>query len=233
MNIETSFTENTTQTLRQIRQLIDSGSLPSDGRLPTERELSQEFGISRRAVRRALEVLEAEGLIWRKQGKGTFAGKPPEPASQIAANIVDEVDALAVMEARLGIEPQLAALCARRATVEDVERLRHLAVRLSEAADSDASELWDGAMHRMIARIADNPILSTAFDVLEAIRAREDFQHSRQRARTPETREIYTAQHDRIIAAIDARDSHAARAAMTEHLETLIANLKKSLEVLP
>ena len=107
--------------------------------MPTERELSEAFGIGRRTVRRALEVLEAEGLLWRRQGKGTFAGQPPGVATEMAADIVDEVDALGVMDARMGIEPQLAALCARRASAEDVDRLRLLADRTFGSADSDSS----------------------------------------------------------------------------------------------
>ncbi|PUB19138.1 FadR/GntR family transcriptional regulator [Yoonia sediminilitoris] len=230
MNYDDSFSDNTTRALTQIRRLIDDGNLPSDGRLPTERELSETYGFGRRTVRRALEVLEAEGLLWRRQGKGTFAGQPPRPAAQMAAEIADEVDALGVMEARMGIEPQLAALCARRASGEDVDRLRLLADRTYAAADSDSSELWDGAIHRLIARIAGNPLLLAAFDLLDTVRMGEDWQHKRHMARSEETRAIYHAQHEKIIAAIDARDSDRARAAMMEHLQVLTDNMRRTLE---
>lgn len=229
MNYDDSFSENATRALSQIRRLIDDENLPPDGRLPTERELSEKFGLGRRTVRRALEVLEAEGLLWRRQGKGTFAGQPPRVATELAGEIADEVDALSVMEARMGIEPQLAALCARRASGEDVDRMRLLADRTLGSADADSSELWDGAMHRLIARIADNPILQTAFDLLDTVRTREDWQHKRHMARTAETGALYYAQHARIIDAIDARDAEAARAAMSDHLQTLTENLRRSL----
>lgn len=229
MNFDSDFSDNTTRALTQVRHLIEEGKLPSDGRLPTERELSERFGCGRRTIRRALEVLEAEGLLWRRQGKGTFAGQPPRAAKGLADEIVDEVDALAVMEARLGIEPQLAALCARRATADDVDRLRLLAGRTYSAADSDASELWDGAMHRLIARIADNPLLLAAFDLVDAVRSAEDWQHKRHMARTTETKALYHTQHTQIIDAIDARDMDAARNAMTEHLQMLRDNLSRSM----
>lgn len=100
------------QVLDAIRRMIENDRLPADARLPTERELAAELGSARRSVRCALDSLESEGLIWRKQRKGTFAGQPPDPTEELAAKIVSEVDSLAAMEARLCIEPALADLCA-------------------------------------------------------------------------------------------------------------------------
>jgi DNA-binding FadR family transcriptional regulator len=229
LTFENNFSQNTTRALTQIRHLVDEGELPSDGRLPTERELSETFGCSRRTIRQALEVLEAEGLLWRRRGKGTFAGQPPRATLGLASEIVDEVDALGVMEARMGIEPQLAALCARRATGEDVDRLRVLAKRTTDSRDSDTSELWDGAIHRLIARIANNALLQAAFDIVDTIRMDEDWQQKRQMARSTETNSLYHAQHTQIIDAIDARDAEAARAAMERHLQSLTDNLRRAL----
>ena len=87
--------------------VIEQGGLPADGRLPTERELSESMRVGRRAVRFALESLLAEGLIWRKQGKGTFAGQAPDKTQLLAAEIVGETNFVEVMEARLCIEPVL------------------------------------------------------------------------------------------------------------------------------
>lgn len=229
LTFENNFSQNTTRALTQIRHLVDGGDLPSDGRLPTERELSERFGCSRRTIRHALEVLETEGLLWRRRGKGTFAGQPPRATLGLASEIVDEVDALGVMEARMGIEPQLAALCARRATGEDVDRLRLLAERTIGSQDSDTSELWDGAIHRQIARIAGNALLEAAFDIIDTVRMDEDWQQKRHMARSTETSTLYHQQHIRIIDAIDARDAEAARAAMTQHLQSLTDNLRRAL----
>lgn len=228
MNYEASVPSNTTRALAQIRRLIESGDLPPDGRLPTERELSEQLGLGRRTIRRALEALEAEGLIWRRQGKGTFIGQPPDPTGALAAEIADETDPMAVMEARLCIEPALAELCARRATGEDVDRLRLLAERTTASVDSDAAELWDGALHRLIARIAGNRLLMTAFALLDEVRMGEEWQSRRHRARTPETMALYDGHHRAIIDAIALRDGPAARRAMTEHLTVLSENMRRS-----
>ena len=213
-----------------LRDMIEEWRLPDDGRLPTERELAAELGTGRRCVRRALDSLEAEGLIWRKQGKGTFAGQAPDPTGVLAAEIASEVDPMVAMEARLCIEPALAELCALRATGEDVLRLRQLCERAAHPTDANAAELWDGALHRLIARIAGNRIMLTTFSLLDEVRMGEDWQLKRHRARSPETMALYDTQHRKIVDAIEARDGPTAAAAMKTHLLALSENLKRAID---
>lgn len=209
--------------------MVEQRQLPADGRLPTERDLAAELGTARRTVRRALDRLESEGLIWRRQGKGTFAGQPPDPTEALAAELVAEVDPLVAMEARLCIEPAIAELCARRATAEDVARLRQIADRVAAPADANSAELWDGALHRLIARIAGNRIMLTALTLIDEVRVGQGWQEKRHRARTPETMALYVAQHRAIIDAIEARDGARAAGAMKAHLTSLSENLRRSL----
>lgn len=220
-------TDNASVARTRIRQMIRKGEVAPDGKLPTERELCAQFGISRRSVRRALDALEAEGLVWRKQGRGTFAGLAPDPNGPLAAKVAADADPLSVMEARLALEPELAALAARRATAEDVARMRALAERANHARDADAAELWDGSLHRMIARVAGNPILVTAFTIVNEVRQQLRWQQERQQARSPELVAEYDLQHIRIIEAIDARDEAGARSAMRAHLSALRRNLER------
>lgn len=222
--------DNATFARTRIRQLIRDGETGEDGRLPTERELCTLFGISRRAIRKALDALEAEGIVWRRQGKGTFVGQPPDPNGHLAAIIAPDTDPVSVMEARLALEPEIAALAARRATKEDIARLRALAERTSRARDADEAELWDGSLHRLIARIAGNPILRTAFTLVNDVRSQQRWQQERHRARSPEVVAEYDKQHLKIISAIDSRDEDVAREAMRAHLRTLTANLERARE---
>ena len=83
------------QTLDSIRQLIDGGAVATDGRLPTERELCNDLGVGRRILRRALETLEEEGRVYRRQGCGTFARVKPGRRSPKAGTSVADGEYLA------------------------------------------------------------------------------------------------------------------------------------------
>lgn len=209
--------QNSNYALEQLRTLIRKKG--SEGKLPTERELSVSLGVSRRAVRRALEVLEAEGAIWRRQGAGTFIGDRPDGLSEQVGLIVAGTNFMEVMEVRLRIEPQLAQLAAIRVKDEDIESLERLVARTYEAEDSDARELWDGALHRQIAKIAGNHFFLSLFELVQRVRQDEAWRAIRQRAREAfGTRERSHAEHKKIIEAIARRDPGQAGEAMRRHL---------------
>lgn len=213
----------------RLLAMIEGDGIPPDGRLPTERELSDSVGVGRRAVRRALESLLAEGLIWRKQGKGTFAGQPPDKTQILAAEIVGETNVAEVMEARLCVEPVLAAMAARHALPDDIDRMRNLALRIVQAGDPDCIELWDGALHRLIARTARNKPLLTAFSMIDEIRGNPDWRGVRQKARSMRSLQDRNDEHVEIINRIEAGDPPGAEAAMRKHLTILADNLNRIL----
>lgn len=212
-------------TLRARLLDLIAAELPPDGRLPTERALAERFGTSRRLIRAALDALEGEGLVWRRQGSGTFAGQPADPTGDLAARIAGETDPLQVMEARLCIEPELAALCALRMTDAEIARLRHLAHR-QVGAEAQALELWDSALHRLIAQCARNRPLLTAFALLDRIRSNPDWVQVRARARSRISLAVPLNEHEVLIDAIAARDAVAARQAMHDHLSARFATLR-------
>ncbi|MBW6420128.1 FadR family transcriptional regulator [Rhizobium sp. XQZ8] len=211
--------DNSNYALDRLRELMRAGEFGAEGRLPTERALTDLLGISRRAVRRALEVLEAEGLIWRRQGSGTFIGERPSDLHPHLDSIVAGTDFMEIMEVRLRIEPQLAQLAAMRAKPADVERMREIAVKIIESGDADARELWDGALHRLIAQSAGNQLFLSIFDVINRVRQDEAWRAIRERARSNgEAVKMSFTQHTGIIEAIAAHDPARAGEAMREHL---------------
>lgn len=213
--------------LRQLRGLLDMLPEGADTQLPPERSLSRQMGVGRRALRRALEVLEAEGRLWRQQGKGTFVGPRPPYTEMSLEALSDGTNPLEIMEARLEIEPALARLAALRASNGDVERLKHLANKTASSADGDmdSRELWDGAFHRAIAEAAGNSLLFVFFDIMNRIRQDPTWRRLREQARSRPGQRNYVNQHSRVVEAIAARDGGAAEQAMREHLETVRESL--------
>ena len=213
--------DNSLLALEALRRML--GGLPAGAahRLPTERALAEELGISRRSVRRALEVLVAEGLVWRRQGAGTYAGPPPGAEADGGVTLAVSVDPLEVMEVRLRMEPQLAQLAALRASPEAIGRVAALVARLDATEDADERELWDSALHREIARATGNRMFLAIFDALDGARRDPRWRAVRERARGGVPFTLYQDQHRAIRDAISARDPVAAGDAMRAHLLSL------------
>ncbi len=216
--------ENSSRALAVLRERL-AVLHDGDGRLPPERDLAAELGISRRALRRALEVLEAEGLIWRQQGKGTFVGNRPSVAGDLARDLAGRTNPVEVFEVRLHVEPTLARHAALRATQHDIAHMRRLNERIRAADDDDSRELWDEALHRQIAQSARNALFLGVHEIVDEVRRDEAWRSLRVRARNDAARATYVAQHDAIIDAIAARDPAAAAAAMSTHIRTLSHNI--------
>lgn len=210
--------DNSSLALQGLRAVLCDIPATGGSRLPTERQLVESLGISRRSVRRALEVLEAEGLVWRRQGAGTFAGPRPETLTEhegMDANFSE------VMEVRLRLEPQLAQLAALRATGPDIARMRDILGRLEATADADGRELWDSALHREIARAAGNRFFLMIFDSMDRARHDDAWRALRERARSRANLAQTMRQHRELVDAIADHDPIRAGAAMRAHLMAL------------
>ena len=121
--------------VRQIRNLIDEGTLKPGDRLPSERELAEQLQVSRSSLREAMRTLELQGLVVSRPGAGTFVSNDTNGsvADALTAYLADGKDALKdVFEMRHILEPQMAALAAGRATPEDLQRLEQM---LTQQAD--------------------------------------------------------------------------------------------------
>jgi len=209
--------------LGELRRLLATPGIHlPEGKLPTERELTRDLGITRHALRRALVVLEAEGLIWRRQGAGTFVGSPSRELGEAVSFKPASTTFEEIVEARLRLEPQLAQLAAIRASESDIARLHELNRRAVSASDPESCELWDGAYHRQIALAAGNAMLLSLFDIVNRVRQDRAWQQIRAAARngaSPNAMPI--AHHEGIIAAIAARDPILAGPRIRAHMPPL------------
>ncbi len=163
-------------------------------------------------------MLEAEGLVWRRQGAGTFAGPRPDTLDEVEA---PEANFSEVIEVRLRVEPQLAQLAALRASASAVARMRDILTRLEATEDADGRELWDSALHREIARAAGNRFFMMIFDSIDRARLDDTWRALRERARSRANLALYARQHHELIDAIAAHDPVRAGQAMRAHISAL------------
>src|SRR5262247_2475544 len=211
--------EDVTATLIGVfKRLISEGSLAPGHRLPAERELAEMFGVSRSSLRQALKVLQIMGVISQRVGDGTYlnSGAPSilsEPMEFLI--LLDGISFHELMEARLIVEPELAARAAARATPEEVAELRQVLSEMEESKrDHAAFTEYDLLFHQTIFRIAGNRVCSLMFTVIH--QSLERLIHLTSQLVEPE----HTLQlHRRIFVAIRRKDADEARRRMTEHLE--------------
>jgi len=214
--------------LERLRAIVVSPGATPGQKLPTERDLAAQLGLGRREIRRALEVLEAEGLIWRRQGAGTFTG-PPQDVPPVQSDTISPSPAglLNLIEARLALEPSLARLAAQRASPDALRRIATCIDRIGSAEDVDSADLWDSTLHREIAQAAANPLLLSLFDRLNAWRHDKGLLRLRTSLNNRHRLSAGYAQteHRRILAAMEAGDGAAAAQAMRDHLTDLYTAL--------
>jgi len=202
----------------QIRDLITSGRLKPGDRLPAERELAQTFSVSRSAVREAMRAMESLGVIEARAGEGTFmattAGGPKRDV--FTATLFQAWDTQhKLFEVRRVIEPDLAALAARRATADQIEKLRAtLSEQEAEVQRGGTGVKQDSAFHFLMAEATGNEILVRIMDSLMdlLLKTREEsLQHDKRPARS-------LKQHRAMLRAIEARNPRAAERLMYQHI---------------
>ena len=197
--------------IEKLDALLAGGRFPLNSRLPPERKLTEDLGLSRSALREGLEVLEAQGRIWRHVGRGTFVGNRPMEAPASLSVISAQTSPVEMLEVRLLFEPILARLAALRATDADIGHMQHLLERSEAARDPKTWELWDGRLHRMVAEAAHNKLLLSLFDAFNAMRSQKTWGQLRQTALTPERREAYCRHHRAYVARDRQARSRAGR----------------------
>jgi len=207
-----------TMALKRLRALIEVGDVQAAGRLPPERELAEQIGVSRRVVRHALDLLEAEGRITRQQGRGTLICDPRAGTLDLSAQLAKLTNPVDTLEARMAIEPALARLAALRETQADFDKLFEAAEASRDAKDPISYEKADAAFHRRIAIAARNPLLVTIFEAVLHVASDRSWRHGRETAHCINNQARYAAGHRKIAAAISERNPKSAEETMRAHL---------------
>lgn len=225
----------TQDVVEALRARIRAGQWAVGDKLPTEAAIMAEFGVSRTVVREALSQLQASGWVQTRHGIGTFVlGTGESGQFRIAPEHVGTLrDVIAVLELRIGVESEAAALAAVRRT-ETHLRVMHeaqtaFARAIEEGTDAVAA---DRALHMEIARASHNPhfldLMQHLGDVLIP-RARVNSAHLAGQGRREYLLRVL-AEHDSVVVAIANQDPEAARAAMRTHLSNSRERLRRAQE---
>ncbi|MFD4836517.1 FadR/GntR family transcriptional regulator [Achromobacter sp. NPDC058515] len=217
----------------QIAARIKAGDFPAGGRLPAERDLAEQLQVSRASVREALIALEIEGYVEVRVGTGVFVsparedGQVETPRAPTAANGLEATDIgpFDLLETRLLIEPECAALAAQKASPAQIAAIRaaHDGMSLTESPS-----LHDRAFHSAIGAACGNAALAAAISHIWHLSTLSPvFHRLEEHFVTTKVWSEAQKEHERILAAIVDRDPIRARHAMHDHLVGILARLRE------
>ncbi|MCP5088658.1 MAG: FadR family transcriptional regulator [Rhodobacteraceae bacterium] len=211
-----------------LRQQISAEQLRYLERLPSERVLSNRYGVSRGTVRDALMHLEQEGLVEIRPGSGTYVA---QSAKNETTQAVEGARPLELVDARFALEPhicRLAVLHARRSDFEKMEKL----LRKMEACSGDAAAFGeaDTEFHAALVESTGNNLLVWLISQINSVRAQDEWARMRHLTLDPSITDKYNRQHRQIVEAIRTREPERAANMMKEHLETARLSLTRAAE---
>jgi DNA-binding FadR family transcriptional regulator len=212
----------------RLRGFIQDGGYAGGGRLPPERNLSDQLGLSRATLRKALDALERDGMIWRHVGKGTFVADGAPPKTDQPGLMVDlgrQLTPFRMMRARMAIEPAIAREAAVNASGETLLKMRRAIDRAKAATTWKEYEIQDDQFHRSVAEASDNLLLLTLFDQLNEVRRAVAWGNVTRETERPSRDHSSFHEHDAIAVAIASRDPGAAYEAMRKHLGSVAKRL--------
>lgn len=219
------------QIAEQIEKRILSGELRNGDRLPTERELAEQFRVSRTAVREAMKSLAQKGLIDMRPGRGTIVIDGTSRAVRNSLELMmqfglsNRSDNL--VEVREILEPEIAALAAIRATEEQIEVLRKCVALMDvHLNDTDAFITADNAFHQALAMATHNEIILWLVDSIVSLLS-EQRKHIFSVNGGPARGQVH---HKILLDAIICHDAVAARHAMQSHLRQVRDDMATALE---
>lgn len=208
------------EVLEHLRELISSGKVPPDTKLPSERTLAMELGVGRQAVREAFKALQVLDVIDTRHGDGTYvkslAGLLGGWPSKVEL-IREDFDLIELLEVRKMFEPKAASLAAARKNTKQLNRIEHeLLEQEKRPDDRDVLVRHDYLFHEAIINAAENKVLQNVARGLAPLLVRSRKLTAKS---TPDTRKVIQ-QHRTIFEAIRLGEADLAEQAMREHLQT-------------
>lgn len=201
----------------QIRVLISKGEYGAGARLPPERDLARQLGVSRPSVREALIALEVEGLVDVRVGSGIYVAQPGRQRRNDA--LLDASGPFEVIRARWLIEAECAALAARNANPAQRRAIRAAHAGVIKESKRDHNPLAaDRLFHVTIAEASGNSALVLVVQTLWDQRMGPLYRSLERKLEYPKMAAETVREHQAIVSAIVRRDPRAARSAMRQHM---------------
>src|SRR5438477_4927058 len=213
-------TDSAAQVVAHVRDLIDRGALGPGARLPPERDLARQVGVSRPTVRAGLRTLAALGVVRSRRGSGTYIPEGPPTLGAEALSFLAALHKFTiedVYEVRRILEVGAAGLAAERATPDHLATLAEEVTGLfASLADRQVFLVHDINFHRSLAAASGNPIVASLVEMVSALH----YERRRATAELASDRNLRDAAgaHRQIYQAVRAHDIELARRAMNEHL---------------
>lgn len=210
--------------VQQVLVLIEEGKLKRGDQLPSERDLTEAFKVSRTTVREAIRTLESMKLLQSRQGNGTYVVASSEEAliQPLAAALFKEKDDIRdIFYIRKIIEPHVAELAAGNATPQEIEEMERILQQQEESIGHGENIIeTDSAFHNLMVKATKNRVMErlivALIDLLKQSREKyltEDENYERA------TRSLEG--HQRVLSAVKKGDGDAARKSMLSHLEDI------------
>ncbi len=210
----------------ELKTWISTIELPTDGRLPPERELAGVLGMSRAELRKSLAMLEAEGVIWRHVGKGTFLAQRARSGDRPdVESIAHRTSPPEAMQVRMILEPEVAGLAARGATSAQIAELKAFCIEMRRATSWPAYQQLDVQFHTALAQAAGNSLLTELHGLVNEVRRSVVWGGLAKRTLGPPKDYHSFGEHEAIVLAIENRDRAGAMDAMRRHLNATSADL--------
>ena len=190
-----------------LRDRIAAGEWSSSGRLPAERDLAAEYGVARNTVRRAVKVIANEGTVARQIGRGTFLNGATSELATIIQRVtgVSPADLMAV---RLIVEPQAAAIAAKKASLSDLQAIADAHQQATQALQTDEFEHWDTQFHQRLFAATAMSCWSTSRHPPGDPQPQSRIELKR-KSFSENRRLHYGEQHANVVAALENRDADA------------------------
>lgn len=222
------------QIAEQLRSLMTSGEFKAGSRLPAERDLAKQLGVSRPSVREALIALEVEGWVEVRTGSGVYV-LPRSGTSTHAAQVpANEWGPLELLRARRVIEGEIAALAASQAKRRDVQAIREAIEFMRDEVDRGLTPLeGDRAFHAAVAHASANAVLLDTVQTFWDARHGPLFERLGGHFESTPVWRLAIAEHEAVLAAIRLRDAEGARIAMQQHMDKTNARFSASWRRVP